>query len=117
HETLPGRQRQRLALRHGGAQVHAGGLIGLVGGQRQAFAVRQALDRDDGMTGLDHLNSSAMRRARRRATSDLSIRSQRSTPAAVTMATALSPPPMVPGIETSLATIQSQPFLASLACA
>src|SRR5579859_3238208 len=106
-------QRQRLVLRHGGAQVHAGRLGGLVGGQRQVRAMRQAGDRD----GRVHLSSWAMRWASRRATSPLAIRSHRSIPPLVTRATALSSPPMVPATLTSLATIQSQPFLASLALA
>src|SRR5690606_32063268 len=106
-------QGQRRILRHRRPQVHAGRQGGLVGRQRQVAAVRQAGDRDAWL----HFNSSAMRRASRRATSPLGALSQRSIPWALTMDTVFSAPPITPGWLTSLATIQSQPFLASLAWA
>src|SRR6185437_8979445 len=109
--TAAGPEDHRLVLRHGGAQVHARGVRGLVGRQRQPLAVRQPHDPD-----LDaHASSPAMRSARRRATSPFDAFGQGSTPCESTSSTSFSSPPMIAPSLTSLATIQSQPLRASLA--
>ena len=77
------RQRQAVGARLGrqvGAEVHAGGAVGGVGGQRQRrVAAGQAQDAD----GDGHASASAMRSASRSAVASLAIRGQGSAPAAV----------------------------------
>ncbi len=74
--AVAGMQGQRLVLRHRGAQIHAGGVGALVGRQRQVFAVRQAFDGDLDAHFKSPMRSSAMRAARRRATSVFDARGQ-----------------------------------------
>src|SRR5580658_11159352 len=68
--------------------------------------------------GLVSASAVTTRSIRLRATSSFDCGGQFSTPLAVTRCTVLTSPPMIPVAgETSLARIQSQPFLASLALA
>src|SRR5580704_15997604 len=76
------------------------------------------LDGDRAAHVFASLRAAAIRSTRLRATSSFDCGDQDSTPAAVTKWTVLVSPPMIPvSGETSLARIQSQPFLVSFALA
>src|SRR5680860_764603 len=112
--AVAGIKGERAVLGHGSDQVEARRMRRLIGGQRQAFAVRQTHDPNL------HAHSAAERsddsvsaaRARRRAAiSSLLMAGQSSVPAPVTRCTMVRSPPMMPvPAETSLATIQSAPL-------
>src|SRR5690606_17793222 len=111
----PRGESQGLALRDGRAQVHAGRPRRLVGRQGQALGVRQAKDPGGvGHQAVFPVRGSAILPARFRATDALLWRGQLSAPSAVIRVTALASAPNT-SADTSLATIQSQPFFASLA--
>src|SRR5680860_1588273 len=120
HEhAVAGIKGEGAVLGHGSDQVEARRMRRLIGGQRQAFAVRQTHDPNL------HAHSAAERsddsvsaaRARRRAAiSSLLMAGQSSVPAPVTRCTMVRSPPMMPvAAETSLATIQSAPLARRLA--
>src|SRR5690606_36340289 len=92
-----------------GEQVHPGRAGSLVPRQGQGGIGRGQTAETDANSA--HASASAMRSARRSATSVLSRRGQLSSPSAVISVTLFSVPPMTPVPEpTSLATSQSQPF-------
>src|SRR5688500_7615439 len=100
------RHQVQIFCRH---DVHAGGAMGGVAGQRQSLAVGKAGQAD----ADDHSNSCAMRAMRCRAMSSLAASGQSSTPLALTRWIRLWLPPMT-SPETSLAMIQSAFLDASL---
>src|SRR6185437_14309589 len=95
----------------------AGGQRALIGRQRKIPAVRQAHDAD--VDGAAHdASAAAMPAISMAATSSFDCGGQGSMPRVVTSWIVLRSPPMMPVCgETSLARIQSQPLLASLALA
>src|SRR6202789_578579 len=98
----------------GGEKIEAGGAFRRIVRQGGIGGMRQAPDRE--LHAAWPFSASAMRAARRRPTSRLSRSGQSSVPFAVIRCTVFLSPPITPvaGL-TSLATIQSQPFFASLA--
>src|SRR5262249_20125104 len=127
-----GGKRLRIALGNGGHQVETGGLGRLVGRQRQAFGMGEALQfdrdfraQDAGSRGLS-VRLFATCPTRSIGTCFLVIPGEESTAISpssppllrLSRCTVLRSPPITPVAgETSLATIQSQPLRASLALA
>ena len=118
HGAAAGRDLERRVSRHRGEEIEAGGVRALISRQRQVCAVRQAHDAQFRAHLLSPASSAAIRAMSMRATSSLVCGGQDSTPDGVIKWMVLPSPPMMPVAgETSLARIQSQPFLASLALA
>src|SRR5680860_463158 len=117
--AVAGAKRERAVLGHGSDQVEARRMRRLIGGQRQAFAVRQTQDPNLHAHSAAERNedsTSAARARRRAAISSLLMAGQSSVPAPVTRCTMVRSPPMMPvAAETSLATIQSAPLARRLA--
>src|SRR5262245_24604796 len=116
------RERDRRIRWHGRHHIEACGMLRVIGGKRQSFAVRQTQKADDDFrhsaAERKACNASLARASSRAAVSSLLIGGQSSTPAAVISCTCVWSPPMapVPG-HTSLATIQSAPLARRLAVA
>src|SRR3984957_6299637 len=122
HGAAAGRNFDRRIGRHRGHEIEAGGERALILRQRQIAPMRQLDDAHlDGRLVAHRSASSsavAIRAIKARATSSFDCGGQDSTPAAVIKWIVLTSPPMMPVAgETSLARIQSQPFLASFAWA
>src|SRR5436305_5513215 len=100
---------------HCGQQIHPRGTRGSIARQRQVASACEVLN---GKLHAAFPKAVTMRAVSWRPTSALLIGGQSSTPNAVMRCTVLLSPPMMPVVgDTSLATIQSQPFFVRLACA